>query len=88
MNIIDKVWKGIKMKLTENDEERLQRKRSDTERRWMEIYLYWIEVREQKGVVKQCVEKFSCSKNVVMTAISYGIKFGKDGVFNKNNSKP
>lgn len=86
MSIIDKIWKGIqeKMKLTGSEESRLAKNQKDREERWMEIHDYWVTVREEPGAVPRCMEKFGCSKGTVMNAISFGLKFGKDGVWDKS----
>ena len=69
------------MKISFDFLKKKQEKRSEQERRWLEIYDYWMVVREEKGAVARVAKKFSCSKNTVITSISFGLKFGEYGSF-------
>jgi hypothetical protein len=70
------------MKLTESEESRILRERSEREAKWMEIYQYWKEMNKSEITPWRSriltAAHFGCSEAKVTTSISYAIKFEKN----------
>ena len=77
---IQQVIKAIfrSMKITESYEHEKERKQAEKYAEWGRLYAHWISIhKEDSQAVQKTADLFGCSKNKVLSAISYHLKFHK-----------